>query len=210
MEEHVTLGPSLADASALAVMLPGRGQTPKSIALNTRPATRPDLRCVLPAAPDRTWYPKRFMAPPAENEPWLSQTIERVEAIVAGAIAGGMPAGRIVILGFSQGACVATEQVRRHPRRYGGLVVLTGGLIGRPGTVWPDVGGLGGMPVLITGSNVDEFIPEERARETAEFFTRAGASVDLHIYPGRGHEVSRPEVLAVKDLINAVCVSPRG
>jgi phospholipase/carboxylesterase len=206
----LTIGPAARDAAAVAVMLHGRGQSPAMMREQARGLMTPDLRCVLPQAPDGTWYPRRFLAPIAENEPQLSASLARIEAIVVEKMAADVPAGRIILLGFSQGACLAAEFVIRYPRRYGALIVWTGGLIGPPGTQWPLPDMLRGLPVLVTGSDVDEFVPAARARETAAHFVAAGAQVDLRIYPGRDHVVSEPEVLAAAALVAAAKATPRG
>jgi len=46
------------------------------------------------------------------------------------ALDAGIPQKRVVVLGFSQGACLATEYVYRNSARYGGIAALSGGLIG--------------------------------------------------------------------------------
>ena len=198
---HLAVGPKLAEAAVLAVLLHGRGQSPDYICGQAEGLFAPDVRHVVPAAPGRVWYPRRFMTPGAETDPALDTAVGIVAALLDDAIAGGMPPGRIVLIGFSQGGCLASEVARRHPRRYGGLVIWTGGLIGPPGTVWAVPAGLAGVPVLVTGSDADPFIPEVRTRETAAHFRAAGAEVDLRVYPGRPHIVLDTEVASAAALI---------
>ena len=97
-----------------------------------------------------------------------------------------MPVERIVLLGFSQGACLAQEFAVRHARRYGGVVAFSGGLIGPPGTAWNDPGSFDGMPVFLGCSDVDAHIPKARVDESAAVFERMGASVTKRLYPGHG------------------------
>ncbi len=201
--EHLTIGPALAGAGVLLVLLHGRGQSPDYICGQAEALFAPGVRCVVPAAPGRVWYPLRFMAPGAAGDPKLADAVAIVEAIVSDAIGQGMPPERIVVLGFSQGGCLASEFVRRHPRSYGGVAIWTGGLIGAPGTEWAVPEGLAGVPVLVTGSDCDAYIPEARTRETAAHFAAVGARVDLQLYPGRAHIVSPPEVAAVAAMITA-------
>ena len=203
-QSHLTLGAPLAQADGLAVLLHGRGQSPDSICGQAEALFAPGLRCVVPAAPGRVWYPLRFMAPGADTDPRLSEAVGIVEAIVADAMAQGMPAERIALIGFSQGGCLVSEAVRRHPRRYGAVAIWTGGLIGPPGTGWAVPRGLEGVPVLVTGSDVDPYIPEARTRETAAHFAAAGAAVDMRLYPGRRHIVSPDEIAAVADLLGTL------
>src|SRR5438034_710584 len=116
---------------------------------------------------------------------------------VRGTDLAGSPAARVVVVGFSQGACLAAEYGLRRPGRCGALVMFTGGLIGPPGTSWrlaPPATTLGGLPVLLTGSDVDEWVPETRVRETASVLTALGADVRCHIYAGRDHLVCDEEL----------------
>lgn len=209
-ETHLTLGPPLGEAAAVVVLMHGRAQSPAMMREQAAGLIRPQLHCVLPQAPDNTWYPARFLAPLAENEPFLSASLARIEAIVAGAIAAGVSAERIVLLGFSQGACLAAEFAIRHPRRYGAVIVWTGGLIGPPGTAWPRPAALRGVPVLVTGSDVDEFVPEASVRQTAAHFAAIGAATDLRLYPGRAHIVSPLEVAAAAALVDALAGLAQG
>lgn len=204
----LTQGPELAGAAALVVMIHGRGQSATIMRAQATGLLPQGVRAVLPEAPDNVWYPRRFMEPLPGHEPHLSQAVATVEAIVAAAVAGGMPATQIVLLGFSQGGCLVSEHVRRHPRRYGGVVIWTGGLIGAPGTDWTVPEGLAGVPVQITGSDADPFVPEERTRETAAHFRAAGAEVALRVFPGRTHIVSAAEVADASRLIEAVAHRP--
>jgi predicted esterase len=111
-----------------------------------------------------------------------------------------MPAERVGILGFSQGACLTLEFAARHPRRYKAIVGLSGGLIGPPGTPRDYAGSMEDTPVFLGCSDVDAHIPVERVRESAEVFRRLGAQVDERIYPGMGHTVNEDELAAVRAL----------
>lgn len=161
------------------------------------------VRWVAPQADGGQWYPHRFMEPIGRNEPFLSDAVRRCEqSVVEAAGHGRLGPDRTVVVGFSQGACLATEFVLRHPGRCRALVVFTGGLIGPPGADWRTARGtLDGLHVLVTGSDVDEWVPEARVRETADVLTAFGARVQLRLYPGRPHVVSDAEVEAARDLI---------
>lgn len=200
----LTLGPPPDRAAAVLVMLHGRAQSPEMIRSQAAGLLRPDLHCVLPAAPGGAWYPKRFLAPLAENEPDLSASLARVGDILERLEGQGVPPGRLVLLGFSQGACLAAEAALRFPRRFGAVIVWTGALIGPPGTAWPRPEALRDVPVLLTGSDVDEWVPEASVRQTGAHLSALGAAVDLRLYPGRPHDVSAPEVAAAAALVAAV------
>jgi predicted esterase len=152
-------------------------------------------------APGGSWYPESFLAPLAVNQPQLDQAIARVEQEVRAFEALGVPRRRIALVGFSQGACVACEYVRRHPARWGGLIAFTGGLAGPDGTVWEASGPLDGTPVLLSNSDVDEFVPWPRTEDTAAAFRRMGAEVELELHPGRPHIVSDDEIEQARTLL---------
>jgi predicted esterase len=187
------------------VLLHGRGGTPEEMISLADRLSVDGCRWVAPAAPTGSWYPHRFMEPVDANEPFLSRAIDECNRAVDQASEHGrIPAARIVLVGFSQGACLATEFVLRHPGRCGALVIFTGGLIGpsdRPWRLAAPATTLGGLPVLLTGSDVDEWVPETRVRETATVLTSLGADVRCHIYAGRDHIVSDEELVEAAELI---------
>ena len=67
------------------------------------------------------------MAEIAKNEPGLSSALRVLESLVAEIDAAGIPRERIVLLGFSQGACLTAEFAVRHASRFGGVIVFSGG-----------------------------------------------------------------------------------
>lgn len=196
------LGASLSSARAAVIMIHGRGASPQSI-LGLVPALeRPDLAYLAPAAAGGTWYPLSFMAPIAQNEPGITSGISVVHALIDETIAAGVPAQRIVLLGFSQGACLACTAAQRRPGRYGGIIVFSGGLIGPPGSTWSEVGSFDSTPVFLGCSDRDPHIPESRVRETAEVFERMGAEVTTRIYPAMGHLVNEDEIGVAQGLLD--------
>jgi phospholipase/carboxylesterase len=164
----------------------------------------PNIRWVAPAAGhERSWYPGVFMDPIASNELAVTQAIKQIDYALERASEGGrLGPDQLVMMGFSQGACLTAEYARRHPGRCRTAIVLTGGLFGPEGTVWDGAAGmLTGTRALITGSDVDEWIPEARVHETAGALRSFGAEVMTMICPGRPHEVTAPELSAAARLI---------
>ena len=192
-------------ARAAMIMVHGRNAGPENI-LELAPALRrPEFLYVAPAAAGGTWYPFSFMAPRGQNEPGISSGLSVIESLVQDLMAQGFASERIMLLGFSQGACLTSEFSIRHPRRYGGVMVLSGGLIGPPGTTWDDVTtSLDGTPVFLGCSDVDSHIPAERVLESEEVFKRLGAHVTRKLYPGMGHTVSADELAIVQRAMEAV------
>ncbi len=160
-----------------------------------------DVAFLAPQAAGSAWYPNRFMAPIASNEPWLTSALRKIESLVAAAADAGIGSERVVLIGFSQGACLASEFAARHARRYRAVIALSGGVIGPPGTPRDYAGAFDGTPAFFGCSDIDPHIPVERVRESAEIYRRMGASVDERIYPRMGHTVNRDELDAVRALL---------
>ena len=203
-QEVLAYGAPLEDATAAMVMLHGRGATPADILDLADVLGRPDFAYLAPAATTGTWYPYSFMAPIEHNEPWLSSALAFVDRIVAGVADAGVPSERTMLLGFSQGACLALEYVARHARRYGGVAALTGGLIGPEGTARDYAGSLDGTPVFIGSADPDPHIPVERVHESAAVLQRMGGIVTTRIYPGMGHTVNEDEIGHVRTMMEAL------
>jgi predicted esterase len=160
-----------------------------------------DLVFIAPQAVGYSWYPYSFLAPLAQNEPYLSRSLGGLGRALAVLEGAGIPAERVVLLGFSQGACLALEYAARYPRRYGGLVGFSGGLIGPPGTVWTVRGSLEGSPVFLGCSDIDPHIPLLRVHETSQALERIDGLVTERIYPGMGHTINDDEIAFVRAMI---------
>jgi len=200
----VTLGAPLGAARVVVIALHGRNAAPRNI-LDLAPAIGNDrVTFVAPAAAGGSWYPLSFLSPIEANEPGITSGIAVIHGLIDDAIAAGVHAERIVLLGFSQGACLAATAAQRRPARYGGALVFSGGLIGPPGTAWNETGHFGGTPVFLGCSDVDGHIPAERVRESAALFERMGANVTMRLYPGMGHLVNEEEVAFARDLLAAL------
>jgi phospholipase/carboxylesterase len=196
-----TAGASLNEAEAAVLMFHGRGATAQSILAFAEEFDHDGVAYVAPQAARNAWYPQSFMAEIDRNEPWLSAALDRVEATVADVVDAGIAPERILLLGFSQGACLAAESMARNARRYGGLAALSGGLIGPEGIPGDYDGSLEGTPVFIGCSDQDPHIPLERVHETADVLGNLDADVDERIYEGMGHTVNEDELAAVDALI---------
>jgi predicted esterase len=162
---------------------------------------RPDFTYLAPQAATNAWYPARFMEPLERNEPWLSSALSKVESVLALVAEAGVPAERTILFGFSQGACLALEFAARHARRYGGLVGLSGGLIGPDGTPRDYPGSLEGTPVFLGCSDVDPHIPKERVLHTEDVLRRLGGDVTTRLYPNMDHLVNADEISAVSGMM---------
>ncbi|HTG32719.1 MAG TPA: dienelactone hydrolase family protein [Thermoanaerobaculia bacterium] len=203
-------GRPVEEASGAVVMVHGRGATAESILELRHEFENPDLAYVAPQAAGYAWYPYSFMAPMERNEPGLSSALARLGEVLAGLEAAGIPPERTILLGFSQGACLALEFAARNARRYAAVVGLSGGLIGPPGTPRDYLGMSGmpgsfeGTPVFLGCSDRDPHIPRERVEESAEVLRRMGAEVTERIYPAMGHTVNEDEMEFVRGLVAGV------
>jgi predicted esterase len=170
----------------------------------------PAAAALAPEAAGHTWYPHSFLAPIELNQPQLDSALRRVASIVGNLVGRGIASERIALVGFSQGACLAAEYVARHPRRYGALIALTGGLIGPPGIARSEDGSLHGTPVLLGTGDPDPHVPFRRVQETAEVFKRMGAAVDLRRYEVMAHTINDDELHAARLMILSVSAGAGG
>lgn len=207
-QQRLTAGTPLPEASAAAVLVHGRGATARSIVQMASEFQRDGLSLLAPQAARNTWYPNSFLAPVEQNEPGRTSGLQAVDDAVTEATQAGIPTDRVLILGFSQGACLASEFVARNTRRYGGLVAFSGGLIGE--TIDEDDygGDLEGTPVFLGCSDVDPHIPIERVHETSRVFERLNGDVEERIYEGMGHGVNQDEIEYVSSLVADLLAEP--
>src|SRR5262245_23131063 len=162
-DQPVTLaGLPLKDSGRAVVMIHGRNASPRNILDLVPRLDRPGFSYVAPAAANNTWYPFSFLEPVEKNEPYLTSAITRLERVLDDITTAGVPAQRIVLLGFSQGACLAAEFAYRHAERFGGIVLFSGGLIGPLGTTWHPVRSFQRTPVFLGCSDIDAHVPERR------------------------------------------------
>lgn len=199
-----TGGIPVSEADAAMILVHGRGASAESILTLANEFDAPELHYVAPQADRFTWYPYSFLAPTSHNEPGLSSGLQAIFDIVTNLEGEGISKEKIIIAGFSQGACLATEFVARHTARYGGIIALSGGLIGESVTAENYSGSLEGTPYFVGCSDVDPHIPVERVHESAEVMEMLGAKVTKSIYPGMGHTVIEDEISNAKKIINVV------
>lgn len=202
LDERVErFGEPVEGARVVAIAMHGRGQSPdwiREFLIDRLDA--PGVAFLAPEAAGNTWYPGGFMQDFDDNEPWLTWALERVDHLISDLVAGGRALDRIALLGFSQGACLLAEYVSRHPGRYGGVAILTGGLIGPPGTTWEGPS-LEGTPMVLATSDIDEWVPLARARESRDVFEARGAVVSWTVYEGMDHIINDDEIRLVGELL---------
>lgn len=196
------------DATGALILVHGRGGSAEDILGIADALGRSDLAVIAPRAAGHTWYPQSFLAPVAANEPGRSSGLSVLESIVTDLAASGVPSEKVILAGFSQGACLTLEYVARHPRRYAAVAGLTGGLIGPPGSLGGYEGSLAGTPVFLGSGDPDPHVPWPRVEETAEMLRRLGAEVETKRYPGRPHTISQDELARLDALLERSLTSP--
>jgi phospholipase/carboxylesterase len=200
----LTAGEPLASARAAMIMVHGRGATAEDILMLAEELPHPGFAYLAPEAAGNTWYPNSFLAPITSNEPGLSSGLAVIASLLDSVNKAGIPAERTVIVGFSQGACLSLEFVARHAQRYGGMIALSGGLIGPDGTPRDYPGSLAATPVFLGCSDIDPHVPKGRVLHSAEVLQALGGQVTAKLYPRMGHTINRDEILIARGIVNGV------
>jgi predicted esterase len=202
-----TRGELLNNATAAMIIIHGRGGTNHQALDLVDHIGVEGFAYLAPQAANMTWYPHRFIAPRQQNEPGITSGLNVIYGLVEQAISAGIPAKKIMFLGFSQGACLAGEYVARNPQRFGGAMILSGGLIGTDAELVGYSGSLDGTPIFLGCSDIDSHIPLQRVHQSTVIFKELGASVDERIYPGMGHTINAEEIDAVRSYMQQVVAS---
>lgn len=197
-------GTPLAQARGALILLHGRGGSAEDILDLGRALAGDCLALLAPQAPGHTWYPLSFLASREQNEPYLSSALDQVEAALTLATSAGLTPAQVAFCGFSQGACLGTEFVARHPQRYAGLVAFTGGLIGPLDERIMLTGDLSGTPILLSSGDPDPHVPWKRVQESGDLLSGIGASVSLKRYPGRPHTILPEEIENGKKILSGL------
>lgn len=194
-------GQPLAEAKRALVLLHGRGGTASDILSLSSLLHVQDFALLAPQATQQTWYPYSFLAPPADNEPWLSSALSLLGSMVEDITAAGIATENIYFTGFSQGACLTLEFITRHAQQWGGAAAFTGGLIGD--TLYPENyhGDFRGTPVFIGTSDPDPHVPVTRVQASEVILRARHAQVTVKVYPNMGHTISRDELEQANTLI---------
>jgi len=200
-------GTPVDQAAAAMIMMHGRGATAQDIMMSVPALHHPEFAYLAPQAPDNTWYPQRFMVPLADNEPYLSRSLNLVDEVVSYVTQAGIPAERIILFGFSQGGCLTLEYAARHAQRYGAVIGLSAGLIGPDDLERDYHGSFQATPVFLGCSDVDFHIPKYRVEHAAEIFRGLGGKVTMRLYPNMDHTINGDELAFVAGLMAAVKAS---
>jgi phospholipase/carboxylesterase len=193
-KDILSAGRSIKEAGKVLIMIHGRGADARNILDLASQLNVADYALMAPQATNHTWYPHSFMAPPEQNEPWLSSALQLLKGVEDDLNEAGFAAEDIYFLGFSQGACLTLEYVARNAKNYGGIAAFTGGLIGDKLYQENYSGNFMGTPVFIATGNPDPHVPTQRVRETVGIIEEMNAEIRLQVYDGRPHTISEDEI----------------
>lgn len=197
-----THGASVDEAEAAVILVHGRGATPESMFPLADELGQSNVHYVALQADNHTWYPYSFLAPTDKNQPGISSGLQLIHDTIHELDEGGIPFDQIMLLGFSQGACLSTEFVARHPQKMGGVVAYSGGLIGPEVDTKKYDGSVENTPVFLGCSDSDPHIPKERVDETEAVFEKLNARVTKRIYPNMPHTVNEDEIDFVREMVD--------
>ena len=196
--ELLTAGQDLEDADKAVIMIHGRGATAHSIIQLHRQL--PKAAYLAPQAANREWYPRSFLEPRAKNQPHLDSALKLVDSLVQKA-SSKVGKENVFLLGFSQGACLSSEYMAANPDRYGGLLALSGGLIGEE--VREFSGNIERTPVFLGCAGNDPHIPLERVKETSRVFRELDGDVEEYIFEGSQHGIVDYEIEKMNEIIDS-------
>jgi phospholipase/carboxylesterase len=197
-------GEALDKANAAMILIHGRGASARDILSLVPELDVPGFAYIAPQAAGGTWYPYSFREPLSKNEPNLSSALSVIDALVAQLGEVGIPPEKIMLLGFSQGACLSATSIAQHAQRYGGLAVLSGALIGPDDSPHDYPGSLDGTPIFLGCSTIDFHIPRQNVEASAEVLKKMGGDVTLRLYPNMDHTINEDEVRFVQDMMRGL------
>lgn len=197
----IDYGAEIEEANRFVILLHGRGATADSMLPIAEALNLDGSRFVIPQAGLNRWYPQTAFGPLEANEPDLSSALATISNLVETARSNGLTDQQIAFGGFSQGACLACEYVARNAKKYAGLFIFSGALIGPQATPRNYPGSFEDMPVFIGGSDVDPWVSHDLLTDTAAVFERMGARVDFRTYPGMGHTINQDEIERVRTML---------
>ena len=199
----------LDSVSAVVFLFHGRGGNAESVYEQLgQHLLREGILIAVPEAKNNCWYPFRFNEPESVNQPWLDSALASIHREVSSLVEQGLHSSKLVFGGFSQGSCLAVEYVLRNPKRFGGVFCLSGGVIGPLGSREPLMEEkLQGTPVFFGCADQDEWIPQNKFKESVSLLEQSGADTQFRVYEDLGHAICEDELNTVRQMIDKVCTT---
>lgn len=194
-------GAPLNRAKKVIILMHGRGATAQSMFSLGELFADTNTTLIAPQASDNTWFPYSFMANELLNQPYLDSALNMLDDIVKRLMNQGFGESQLILIGFSQGACLSLEFAARSAYALKLVAGLSGGLIGEQLNIERYASDLSHQTIFLGCSDVDFHILVERVHETASIFEERGAKVDKRIYAQMGHVVNDDEVTAIQKLL---------
>jgi phospholipase/carboxylesterase len=194
--EHVVRRPGVAsERPPMVVLLHGLGADEQDL-FGLAPFLDPRLLVVSARAPHEaqpmgySWFDIDWSEVPPRID--FQHVVESRRAILGlvreAAHAHGADPSRVWLVGFSQGASMATACALARPEVLRGIVAHSGRITRRAVPSLP-APGLAGFPVLWQHGRADPVVPVAFGREAREVLGGLGLAIDYREYP-IGHEVS--------------------
>jgi len=128
-----------------------------------------------------------------EDEAGLRESQVEIEALIAKEVEQGIPANRIILMGFSQGCAMTLMTGLRHPERLAGLVCLSGYLPLADKTAAEAHAANADVPIFMAHGLQDPVVQLARGQASREQLEQLGYRIDWHEYP-MPHSVCAEEV----------------
>lgn len=194
MTKVKTAGVPLAKAKKAAILIHGRGASAESILSLAKYLKLDEFALLAPEAAGGTWYPYSFMASDESNKTALEVSLKTVGDVWAQLVEAGISSENIVLIGFSQGACLGLEFAARHAQKFMGVVAFTGGLIGETIREEKYSGDFRRAKIFIGSSERDFHVPLSRIKESETLLGRMGAQVKLLTFKDTHHTIRQEEI----------------
>jgi phospholipase/carboxylesterase len=187
-ELAATNGRPVEGARAVVVALHGRSSTAETMLARVREITGDDasIAVVAPQAFDNEWYHGRNFESRAALGARLEESVAHVQKVLDDVVRRSSPE-RVVLCGFSQGACLALEVFTRRSERLGAVWAFSGAVIGTPDEDRPPGDAAEGTPVLLGASEGDPWVKRSDIERSAALVAAAGADVTIRFVPGDAH-----------------------
>ncbi|KAH6567314.1 hypothetical protein BSLG_002613 [Batrachochytrium salamandrivorans] len=167
----------------------------------------PHIKWIFPNAPNQpvtlnggakmpSWYDiVALNAFAKEDKVGLLASSKCITDLISNEVKGGIPADRIVLGGFSQGAVVALLGGLTSNSTYAGLVALSGYLALRTEIQQLKTTANDSTPIFMGHGYEDEVVNYEYGKMSSEFLkTELHANVDFKTYRGIGHSTHPKEL----------------
>jgi len=201
-------GPAFERARRVVVALHGRGATADSAIARVLELTGsdPGVTIIAPQARDHAWYQGRYGSKRSDL-PELDAVLEQIGRVLDRAVSAA-GAERVVLYGFSQGACLAIELLLGRRTKLGALVALSGAAIGQQGEELAVPPSLAGMDVLLGASRADPWLGPGDVERTAERLRSAGLAVSVAMTAGETHTLHAVHRLLARPLLTGEKSAP--